>query len=177
MKTEWTTGIQIKRRLSVDRSNDLRGYMEYRLEGFIGGLSKVSVLPCSFWFKNFEKFFLIYYLFSVTGCFPSTSGYLKLWRKWKEIDSFEGKKEDFGIKKYFFSVVSRVYASSPETSQAPRGTLDQGFLAQTRFPKDRAAFETYPGTWNQAKTAWRVSRVKQLQNILCDIFVAVVFAV
>lgn len=36
--------------------------------------------------------------------------------------------------------------------QAPRGILDQEFLAMgLRFPKDRSAFEPYPGASNQAK--------------------------
>lgn len=48
--------------------------------------------------------------------------------------SWGGGKRFWNKKNIFFlSVVTRAYASSPECSQAPRGILDQGFLAQTRF--------------------------------------------
>lgn len=38
----------------------------------------------------------------VTCCFLPTLGYVKLWRKWKEIEPVEGEEKGFGIKKYLY---------------------------------------------------------------------------
>ena len=107
---------------------------EQRSEGLIGSFSKAH--SCS----SFN--FLVSGLWKILShlCYWLLFTYFRICQTVKKMERDRTVEEDekgFGIKKniFFLSVVTRAYASSPEPSQAPRGILDQGFLAQTRFQK------------------------------------------
>lgn len=111
----------------------LKGLCGNRLEDFIER-SQLVLFPIIFSLRTLENSFsftvLCYWLFSI---------YFKISQNVKKIErgrtSWGGGRRFWNKTLFFLSVVSRIYDSSPEPSQAPRGILDQGFLAWTRFSK------------------------------------------